>query len=719
MNGQTPADDAGGLAVFFVPDAAAMPPSLCADVEVMTPDGPKAIGVLPGGSRVLDEHGQAVAAVWCATRTVNLDFIPEQQRAAVSPVRIGAGALGDGLPARAVALSPTALLWIDGAFFPAGGLVDGAGITQPPATGRVVYCQVLADGALLEVEGLLIGSLDDAGWINGFGNADGAPATFPPLIQRPRATARMVAALRARIAARLPAPALADDDADPMLSVGGRTFRPVRRDKAVVTFVLAGVDGEIRLLSRSMIPAELPGGVDQRRLGLCVRRIVLRNAAMALEISPESGQLRDGFHPAPDGVQIEPCWTDGFALLPPDLVALMGADFEVEVHLAPTSLRYIDAPHAAGKAVLVLDASLPTPDRDAGSNVMIAHIALLQALGYAVTFVPVDNFARIEPYASALEAAGVELVHRPGYDGLAHFLAVRGAGFALAYVHRLGVAEVAIPLLRAMCPGLPIVYNTADLHWLRSARAAEVAGDQGLTEAAGQEQTREYAAIAAADLTLLCNSAEMEIVQAVRPAARLAYLPWVRAAVAGARPGFAERAGIMFLGGFAHPPNVDAMRWFVGAVMPVLRARRAGIRLTIYGADLPDAVAALARDDVVIGGYLPDLTPAFDRHRLSVAPLRYGAGFKGKLAESLAHGVPLVASPIAAEGTGTADNAELLVALEADAMADAIIRLYRDPLLWGRLAAAGREYVATRLSPEVGLATLRAGLQAAGVALPA
>ena len=167
----------------------------------------------------------------------------------------------------------------------------------------------------------------------------------------------------------------------------------------------------------------------------------------------------------------------------------------------------------------------------------------------------------------------------------------------------------------------------------------------------------------------------------------------------------------MFLGGFAHRPNADAVIWFVTKVMPLLRPLAPGLTLHVYGHGMPEAVRALAGTDVVIEGYVADLAEAFARHRISIAPLRFGAGFKGKLAESLAHGVPVVASSVAVEGSGLVGGEHLLVADGAGPFALAVAWLYETPALWQQLATDGHRFALAAFSEELGRQRLReAGL---------
>ena len=152
---------------------------------------------------------------------------------------------------------------------------------------------------------------------------------------------------------------------------------------------------------------------------------------------------------------------------------------------------------------------------------------------------------------------------------------------------------------------------------------------------------------------------------------------------------FAERRDFFFIGAFAHPPNTDAVFWFCRDIVPLIVARLPGVRFHVIGADPPEQVRALASANVGILGHVPDVTPFFDGCRLSVAPLRYGAGVKGKVNQSLAHGLPVVLTSVAAEGMFLVDGESALIADEPQAFADAVVRLYDDEALWNRLSAGG------------------------------
>ena len=153
------------------------------------------------------------------------------------------------------------------------------------------------------------------------------------------------------------------------------------------------------------------------------------------------------------------------------------------------------------------------------------------------------------------------------------------------------------------------------------------------------------------------------------------------------------------MGGFRHPPNADAMLWFGREIFPRIRARLPDVRLHCIGAEPPTEVRALQEiPGVTVHGHVPDLAPYMDGVRVAIAPLRFGAGVKGKVNLSMAHGQPVVATPCAVEGMHLMDGHDVLVAEGADAFADAVVRLYGDASLWHRLSTNGRENIRKHFS---------------------
>jgi O-antigen biosynthesis protein len=167
-------------------------------------------------------------------------------------------------------------------------------------------------------------------------------------------------------------------------------------------------------------------------------------------------------------------------------------------------------------------------------------------------------------------------------------------------------------------------------------------------------------------------------------------------------PSLQRRSDVLFIGGYEHRPNVDAVKWFVRDVWPVLQSRNFPHRFVIAGSNLPEEIAVLASDRIDIRGHVDDLARLFAACRLSVAPLRYGAGVKGKIVSSLSHGVPVVATSIAAEGAGLQHGKTILVADTPETMADLIMKLFDDDDLWQALSAQGYQAFRDTFSLEAG-----------------
>jgi len=161
-----------------------------------------------------------------------------------------------------------------------------------------------------------------------------------------------------------------------------------------------------------------------------------------------------------------------------------------------------------------------------------------------------------------------------------------------------------------------------------------------------------------------------------------------------------ERPAIAFVGGYRHEPNIDAAKWAAQSLMPFLRKEVPGIELLLVGSHMTPEISALAEKDVVPLGYVPSLDNVFDRVRLTIAPLRYGAGLKGKVLESLAAGIPCVMTTVAAEGLDLPKKLQSLVVDEPGEMAALIGKLCRDDAEYRRIVEAAKAYVGATYSAE-------------------
>ncbi len=380
-------------------------------------------------------------------------------------------------------------------------------------------------------------------------------------------------------------------------------------------------------------------------------------------------------------------------------------------HAAPGTDIAVAREHRARKRVLVIDATTPQPDQDSGSVRLVNILRMLREDGCAVTFFA-DNRAWVEGYSAALQALGVEVLWHPYLSDPVAWFAEHGRRFDVVFVSRHYIASSYLPLVRQHAPQARFVFDTVDLHYLREQRAAELSGRADLARSAAETREKELALIRGADVSVVVSPVEQALLAQEAPGARVDVLSNVHAVV-GCRQPFEARRDLVFVGGYQHPPNVDAAQWFVREIWPAVRAALPDARVHIVGSKAPDEVRALGEvEGVVFHGFVPDIEPFMDGCRLAVAPLRYGAGVKGKVNMSMAYGQPVVATVMAGEGMYLRPGEDILVADDPAAFADAVVRLYRDAALWQRLSDNGLANVERHFSFNAARAALHAMLDA-------
>ena len=349
---------------------------------------------------------------------------------------------------------------------------------------------------------------------------------------------------------------------------------------------------------------------------------------------------------------------------------------------------------------LVVDYATPKPDQDAGGYAAVQEIKLLQELGCKVTFAPA-NMAHLGRHTESLQMQGVECIYSPFYSSISQFIEERGEDYDLVYITRYDIAEIVIDSVREFTSA-KIIFNNADLHFLRELRAALANGQSSMDEPM-RTRDRELTVMRRVDAVLSYNEVEHSIIASHNLTEENVFkCPWVLEDKRSIVP-FQDRDGIAFLGGFNHLPNREAVKYFVDSVMPLLRISQPGIRFHVYGSRVSDDILNLASDDVIIEGFASSLSQVFDTCRVFVGPLLSGAGIKGKVLESMAYGVPSVLTPVAAEATGLTHNHSTLIANDPSEWCASIKNLYNNEVLWQKLAHNCNELVHTEYSEEQGL----------------
>jgi GT2 family glycosyltransferase len=366
---------------------------------------------------------------------------------------------------------------------------------------------------------------------------------------------------------------------------------------------------------------------------------------------------------------------------------------------------HLECVRGASRRVLFIDATMLRPDHDSGSLRTFRLLKVLRDLGCQVTFVA-DNLEYREPYVGDLQQAGVEVLHAPSLTSIDSLLQARGRDFQHVFLARYYVAQRHLAAVRQHCPQAQLIFDTVDLHYLRLQRQAELARDDAGKRRADAVYRDETAVIRAADVTLVVSEVERALLARQLPRQSVHIVSNIHE-VDAAIPPFDSRSGLLFVGGYRHPPNIDAVLWYAREIHPLVQAALPGVVAYLLGSEPPSVLSDLQSDTLRVVGFVPEVRPWLDRVRVSIAPLRYGAGVKGKVNQAMAHGVPVVATACAIEGMHLRPGEDVLVAEDAASFAREIVRAHEDALLWQQLSRGGCANIQANFSAGVAATAIR------------
>jgi len=356
-----------------------------------------------------------------------------------------------------------------------------------------------------------------------------------------------------------------------------------------------------------------------------------------------------------------------------------------------------DAPRAPQPlSLLWVDEQLPEPSRDSGSLRMFNLLRLLVAMGHTVDVLPLS---RDEDAAGRqrLQGIGVRCAGDAAQRPEAWFVR-EGARYDAVIVSRYHLAWSWFPFLRRVHPRALRIVDTVDLHHARELGEAELRGHGSLRSAARATRRHELRAIRDADVAWVVSEAERDLLRDIAPEARVEVISNVHLLPA-TTPGRPPGARMVFVGGAQHPPNLDGIRWLLTEVLPLILQRRPDCELHLVGRGLQAGTHDLpVPPNVVFHGQVDDVGALFGTCQVGLAPLRFGAGVKGKINHYMAFGVPTVATSCAVEGMHLQPGHDVLVADDAEGFADAVRRLLDEEALWASLSQHGRENVRRHFS---------------------
>lgn len=345
--------------------------------------------------------------------------------------------------------------------------------------------------------------------------------------------------------------------------------------------------------------------------------------------------------------------------------------------------------------LLVIAPRLPEYDRASGDLRLFRLLQILK-INNNIVFFNNGMWERFLPqgelkYLNALTSMGIHCLHSE--TELRKTINTHEISLVLCEFHHLGVKY--LPLLKKQCPRTPFIIDSVDVHFLRERMMAEILKDEKGLATAAKTKTAELKAYGMADSVWVVSTLDREaLINEGIPSSKVAIVPNIHQVNANPIPREQrDENTLLFVGGFVHQPNVDAVEFLHKEVLPLVLHRIPNVHLLIVGDSPTEQIKKLEGPNVSVLGFVPDTQPFLDKAMVSVAPLRYGAGLKGKVGEALAAGIPLVTTSVGAQGMDMVSGQDAFVADTPQEFADAIVLLLNDPDLWGRCSSNGRSFM--------------------------
>ena len=362
------------------------------------------------------------------------------------------------------------------------------------------------------------------------------------------------------------------------------------------------------------------------------------------------------------------------------------------------------------KIILVVDHYVPTFDRDAGSKTTFQYLKMFLKKGYVVKFLG-DNYLHEEPYSTTLQQMGIEILYGQEYvTGIWDWLDKNGNEITAAYLNRPHIATKYVDYI-ADHTNMKIIFYGHDLHFLREFREYELTGDPAKKRDSDYWKSIEFTLMHKAAVSYYPSEVEIEAIHeiddTVKAKAITAYV--YEDFLDNLNLDFEKREGLLFVGGFAHPPNADAVLWFANEVFPLIR-KKLNVNFYIVGSKVTEEIKALEQpgNGIIVKGFVSEeeLSELYRTCRLVVVPLRYGAGVKGKVVEAIYNGAPIVTTSVGSEGIPGVEDV-LLVEDQPEAFADTVVKTYSDTEKLAELSKKTQSYIRDHFSIDAAWEVIR------------
>ncbi|GAB2191906.1 hypothetical protein MAH1_35150 [Sessilibacter sp. MAH1] len=355
-----------------------------------------------------------------------------------------------------------------------------------------------------------------------------------------------------------------------------------------------------------------------------------------------------------------------------------------------------------GKTILFIDHYVPFYDKDAGSKSTFLYVKSMLRLGYNVKFLGA-NFFPHQPYTNVLQSLGVEVIYGERYaKNWGRWLRDNSKYIDIIYLHRPHITEDFINEIYRLKNKPKLVYFGHDLHHLRLDREFEITRSISTAKLSKDWYNREVAIFNKVDVILYPSTVEVDVVKSISKKYNVHQLPLYPLELKNITYKHNTRKGLLFVGGFGHPPNEDGVIWFLDEIFPLVLRGDPSVMFHIVGSNVPDSILSLSGDNIIVHGYLPDddLDELYSTIRVVVVPLRFGAGIKGKVLEAIQNNIPIVTTSIGAEGLPKA-NEVMMIEDNPESFSKAILSLYSDREIAENYSKRHQKYIDQNFSQKV------------------
>jgi len=360
------------------------------------------------------------------------------------------------------------------------------------------------------------------------------------------------------------------------------------------------------------------------------------------------------------------------------------------------------------KTILFIDHYVPMYDKDAGSRAVFHYIKLFVKLGYNIKFIG-DYYYKLEPYTTVLNQIGVEVLYGEYYyRNWKTWIRQNKDNIDYIFINRPHITLKYLDFLKRF-PNIKIAYWGHDLRFLREKREYELTKSQKLIKSSKKWEKLEFDIMKSVNISYFFSQKEIEIIKSISSEINVKAIPInIYSDNKKKKIPFTKRENLLFVGGFAHTPNIDAVIWFSSEILPLVIVKYPNIKLNIIGSNMPDVINQLSSKNIVISGYLTDdeLEKAYNCSRLTVVPLRYGAGVKGKIIEALYNQLPVITTTIGSEGILDAERILSIKDNPGD-FADEIVNLYSDFEKLEEMSNMSYQYICENFSEDAAIRVLR------------